>query len=202
MAVSKKQDDNTAIIRDAYKLRDAELRASLKRSLPFQDAMFDRWERARTLGFGDGTSIYNSATVFDDVQVGCDTWIGPNVMLDGSGGGIQIGSTCSISSGVQIFTHDTIGWALSGGKLDPRHAPVSIGSRCYIGSHSVIAAGVTIEDGCVVAANSFVNSNVSSGTIVGGSPAKRLGVVVVQNDRPILVFDNGGRTELVGERYD
>ena len=54
-------------IRQAYEDADAQLRTEYDRSLPFQDAMFDRWERARKLGFGDKTSIYNSAVIFGSV---------------------------------------------------------------------------------------------------------------------------------------
>ena len=72
-----------------------------KRTLPFGDYFVDRWEKANELGFGKGTSIYDSAIVIGDVKVGENTWIGPNVILDGSGG-LQIGSWCSISAGVQI----------------------------------------------------------------------------------------------------
>jgi carbonic anhydrase/acetyltransferase-like protein (isoleucine patch superfamily) len=184
-------------LRAAYAERDAELRSQFGRSLPLQDAMFDRWERARTLGFGDGASIYNSAIIFGDVQVGAGTWVGPYVMLDGSGGGIDIGSTCSISTGAHIYTHDTIGWALSGGQQEPRRGPVKIGDRTYIGSQSVIAAGVSVGTQCVVSANSFVNADVPDNMIVGGTPARRLGQVVMEDGEPVLKFDNGDTTRLV-----
>lgn len=180
-----------ACLRAAYETRDAELRDRFQRSLPLQDALFDRWERARALGFGEGTSIYHSAQVFGDVRIDRETWIGPYVVLDGGGGTLSIGSTCSISSGVHIYTHDTIGWALSGGRKEARQAPVKIGSRCYIGSQTVIAAGVTIGNGCVIAANSFVNRDVPDGHIVGGSPARQIGRVRFEGDEPILDFSEG-----------
>ena len=84
-----------------------------RRSLPLADYVVDRWEKARELGFGEGTSIYDSALVIGDVQVGRNTWIGPFTVLDGSGG-LTIGSNCSISSGVQIYSHDSVAWAISG----------------------------------------------------------------------------------------
>src|ERR1019366_8652869 len=68
----------------------------INRSLPFADLLFDRWERAKMLGFGEGTSVYDSTHVFGDVQVGKNTWIGPFTILDGSGG-LTIGDNCSIS---------------------------------------------------------------------------------------------------------
>ncbi len=96
-----------------------------KRGVPFGDMIGDRWERARMLGFGEKSSIYDSALVLGDIQVGENTWIGPFTVLDGSGG-LCIGSCCSISAGVQIYT---VEWALSGGVKEPSRAP-AIGNRC------------------------------------------------------------------------
>lgn len=181
-------------IQQAYLERDAELRDRFSRSLPLQDSLDDRWERAFRLGFGEGTSVYNSAFVFGDVRVGKGTWIGPNVMLEGGGGTLEIGDTCSISSGVQIYTHDTIAWALSGGRLEARYGAVKIGSRTYIGSQCIISAGVTIGSGCVIAANSLVNQDVADGIVMGGTPARRLGRVEFRDDLPFIVYDSGGET--------
>lgn len=85
------------------------------RSLPFCETIVNRWQRAKILGFGEGSSIYNSSFVFGNVKVGKHTWIGPFTIIDGSGG-LEIGNYCSISSGVHIYSHDTTKWAVSGGK--------------------------------------------------------------------------------------
>lgn len=179
------------LLRTCYRAADERLRSEFQRSLPFQDAMFDRWERARQLGFAADASIYNSAAVFGEVSVGFATWIGPNTLLDGSGGGIRIGAHCSISSGVHIYTHDSVLWALSGGKCEPKHAQVRIGDCVYIGSQSVVAAGVSIGSRCVVAANAFVNRDVPEATIVGGTPARKIGEVIGEGDQVRMVFDSG-----------
>jgi acetyltransferase-like isoleucine patch superfamily enzyme len=173
--------------------REAELKARFDRSLSFADAMFDRWERAKRLGFGEGTSIYDSALVYGDVRVGDNTWIGPYTLLDGSGGGLRIGSSCSISTGVHIYTHDTVLKALSGGKIRKREAPVQIGDCVYIGGQCIVTAGVTIGDRCLVAANSLVTKNVPTGTIVGGTPARRLGRVEGEGENVKLVFERRSR---------
>lgn len=182
----------TELLRASYLAADERLRNEFHRSLPFQDALFDRWERARRLGFAADASIYNSSMVFGEVSVGFATWIGPNTILDGSGGGIEIGAHCSISSGVHIYTHDTVLWALSGGKCERKQAPVYIGDCVYIGSQCVIAAGAKIGSRSVVAANSFVNDDVSEATIVGGTPARRIGIVVGEGEQVRMVFDSGG----------
>ena len=113
----------------------------LNRSLPINELLLDRWERAKRLGFGEKTSIYNSSYVFGDVSVGKNTWIGPFTVLDGTGG-LSIGSNCSISAGVQIYTHDTVEWAISGGRSEYEYASSKIGNDCYIGPNSVISKGV------------------------------------------------------------
>jgi len=143
----------------------------LHRSLPIGDYIVDRWEKARALGFGENASIYDSALVFGDVKVGANTWIGPFTILDGAGG-LTIGENCSISAGVQIYTHDSVAWALTGGKADPDRAPTAIGSRCYIGPNTVIAKGVTIGEGCVIGANSLVLDDIPPGSKAFGTPCR------------------------------
>ena len=180
-----------ALLQESFAARDAELRQEWNRSLPFGDAMFDRWERARKLGFGQRTSIYDSACVFGDVSIGRDVWIGPWVMLDGSGG-LVIGDYVSISAGVQIYTHDTVHWALSGGMLPTRKGSVTIGSNVYIGSQCVIAQGVRIGDRCVISANSLVLKDVPDASIVGGSPAHQIGRVEGEDMAVQMVFEHPG----------
>ncbi len=173
-----------------YLACESELRLKFGRSLPFQDAIFDRWERAKRLGFDERASIYNSALVFGDVHVGRGSWIGPYTVLDGSGGPLRIGAFCSISAGVHIYTHDTVKWALSGGKAEYEHAQVGIGDCCYIGSQTVIAKGVTIGDHCVIGACSFVNKDIPPHTVAGGVPFRCLGRVEIDERGDVaLVLD-------------
>jgi acetyltransferase-like isoleucine patch superfamily enzyme len=147
-----------------------------QRTLPFADYVVDRWQKAKALGFGEGSSIYDSALVLGDVKVGKNTWIGPFTVLDGSGG-LEIGDNCSISAGVQIYTHDTVKWATSGGTEQPERAPVRIGHNCYIGPHAIISKGITIGVGCVIGANSMVNSDIPDGMKAWGTPARCQGKV-------------------------
>jgi acetyltransferase-like isoleucine patch superfamily enzyme len=174
----QEKEDLARLLRALYGDTDDALRARFKRSLPFQDGLFDRWERARRLGFADGASIYNSALVFGDVTVGARTWVGPYTILDGSAAPVTIGAYCSISAGVHIYTHDTVHWALSGGVMEKRSAPVVIDDCVYVGPQSIIVRGVTIGRQSVVAANSFVNGDVEPRTVVAGSPARPIGKVV------------------------
>lgn len=187
-----------AQLKALYEDQDENQRRDYGQSLPFADGLLDRWERARRLGFGEDANIYNSALVYGDVKVGRGTWIGPYTLLDGSGGGLSIGDYCSISAGVQLYTHDTVMWSLSGGAGEKKTAGVSIGDCCYIGSQSIVAAGTNIGDQCVVAANSFVNRDVPNRSIVGGSPARPLGRVLVQGDSISLEYAEFAATNAAG----
>ena len=50
--------------------------------------------------------------------------------------------------------------------------PISIGKNCWIGRGAFIAAGVTIGDDALVAANAAVTRDVPAGSVVGGVPAR------------------------------
>jgi acetyltransferase-like isoleucine patch superfamily enzyme len=182
-------DELARVVRDARRVVD-ELRRAYRdrwqRDLPVTELLTDRWERAASLGFGEGTSIYASSYVYGDVRVGAGTWIGPNTILDGRGG-LRIGSSCSISAGVQIYTHDTVLWALSGGTAEHEVASVAVGDCCYIGSQSVVLKGVSIGDHAVVGACSLVNRDVEPYSVVAGSPARRIGSVATGPDGTLRV---------------
>jgi acetyltransferase-like isoleucine patch superfamily enzyme len=164
---------------DSYHRRREEMRAEWQRDLPFDELLFDRWERARALGFGEGASIYHTSYVYGDVSVGDKTWIGPHTLLDGSGGGLRIGAYCSISAGVQIYTHNTVRWALSRGAAEYDQAPTIIGDCCYLGPYAVVSKGVTIGSHSVVGAHTLVNRDVEAYSIVFGVPGRVVGRVEV-----------------------
>jgi acetyltransferase-like isoleucine patch superfamily enzyme len=168
---------------------DEELRAKYRRSLSFQDGFFDRWERARRLGAGEAAQVYESVQVLGEVAIGRHSFVGAFCILDGGYAPVRIGDHVSISAGVHVYSHDTMLWSLSGGVADKRVGPVTIGSRCYVGSQSVIACGVTIGEQSVVGANSFVNADVPPRTVVAGSPARPIGRVEGDGAEVRVVFD-------------
>ena len=172
-----------------YRTLRKQMRERWNRDLPFEELLTDRWERAKSLGFGEGASIYQSAYVYGDVSVGAGTWIGPMVMLDGIGG-LRIGAGCDISAGVQIYTHDTVERVLSEGRTDIRTAPVKVESHCHIGAQAVVAKGVTIGHHSVIGASSFVNRDIPPYTVAVGVPCRAIGRVVVAPDGGVsLVYD-------------
>lgn len=52
------------------------------------------------------------------------------------------------------------------------YLPVSIGNDVWIGSRAIILDGISIGNGCIIAANSVVTKDVEPYSIIGGVPAK------------------------------
>lgn len=182
-----------------FKLRE-ETNQQWKRTLPMGELFVNRWEKADFLNFGKGTSIYDSSIVMGQVNVGENTWIGPNTLLDGTGGPLTIGKGCDISAGVQIYTHDTVKRCLSEGKLEVDKGAVAIGDFCYIAPMSIIAKGITIGSHCVVAAHSFVKHSFGDFAVIAGIPAMQIGRVVIENDEIKLeYFTQGNKGNKGGE---
>ncbi len=80
-------------------------------------------------------------------KIGKGTWIGYHTVIDGTGG-LKIGKQCSISSGVHIYTHDSVRWSVMNLRKDFKkyshidRAPVKIGNNVFIGANSVIIKGI------------------------------------------------------------
>lgn len=157
---------------ELFKQLRQEMKLEYSRHVSYGDLIADRWETAEFLGFGEGTSCYNNVLVLGDVKVGKNCWIGPNCILDGSGGGLTIGNYCSISAGVQIYTHNTVDWATSMGQAEVSQASVDIGSGVYIGPQSIIEMGIKIGNKAIIGAMSLVRQDVPEGRKAFGCPAK------------------------------
>lgn len=151
-----------------FRLRKYKL-IKYKRHVSLGDLIFDREETAKFLGFGDGSTCYDNVLVIGDVKVGKNTWIGPNVILDGSGG-LEIGDHVSISAGVQIYSHHTVERSNSLGKAPTKLGKTIIGDGVYIGPNSIIQLGVRIGNSSIVGALSFVNRDVPPNSKAYGAP--------------------------------
>ncbi len=180
------------LLEELSKLRNAQnadLKRKFNRDLPFNEVIGDRWQRANRLGFGEGSNIYDSSVVIGEVSVGKNCWIGPYTILDGSGG-LAIGNYCTISAGVHVYTHDNLKNTISAGKCAVERETVTIGDNCYLGPHVIVSKGVKIGNCVVIAANSFLKKDATSNSIYAGTPAKRIGEVVVseQGEVDLIYF--------------
>lgn len=159
-------------LRALQKQLQAQKRREFNRRVSLGDLVTERAENAREMGFGEGTTCYDNVLILGEVKVGRNTWIGPNVILDGSGGSLVIGDFCSISAGVHIYTHNTVEWSTSLGEKPVVYAPTRIGNGVYIGPNSVVSMGVTIGDRAVIGALSLVTGDIAPGTKAWGTPAR------------------------------
>ena len=72
---------------------------------------------------------------------------------------VQIGSHCS------IYSHSTI---------DDKKGKIVLEKNCRIGTHSTVMPNVTIGENSIVAAYSFVTSNIPDNELWGGVPAVKI----------------------------
>lgn len=106
------------------------------------------------------------------LSVGKYTHVNPGCLIDYRGG-IDIGSCVSISHRVMLITggHD-----VQSSCFAEVRKPIKIEDYVWIGAGATVLQGVNIGEGAVVAAGAVVVNDVPSYTIVGGVPAKRIGV--------------------------
>ena len=109
------------------------------------------------------------------VQIGKDTWIGFDTLIEPSyPHRVAIGNRVAIGIRVLIlahFAHQGRNRETSGGSLDER-VSVRIEDDVFIGPGAMVMPNVTIGAGAVVAAGSVVTRSVAPLTMVQGNPAK------------------------------
>lgn len=148
-----------------------------------------------------GREFNDFCIIVGDPKIGPGTWVGYFVLLDGSGG-LSIGKNCSISSGVHIYTHDSVRWSLEGLAKDRvkyshiDRAPVSIGDNVYIGANAVILKGVKIGNCCVIGAGAVVTKNIPAFSVAVGVPAKIIGQVEFDSKHRSIIKTDSSLKEL------
>jgi len=109
----------------------------------------------------------------DHIQIGENSSISPDCLLDGRYGKITIKNNVDISRGTWIYTlehdpHSDFHGIKSGN--------VVIEDYVWIASRVTILPGVTIGRGSVIACGSVVTKDIPPMSIAGGIPAKVIGI--------------------------
>ncbi len=111
-------------------------------------------------------------SLISNSRIGIGNYIACNTVIVNT----NIGNYCSIAPGVQIGGMQHSYWWLS---TSPRlsnkcisNKTTIIGNDVWIAAGCIIKQGVTIGDGAVIGAMSFVNTDVPENSIYFGSPAK------------------------------
>lgn len=128
---------------------------------------------------GDNVKIGKRCSIFGSKQnileIGKDTYVGMNTILNGYSAKLKIGSNVSIAQNVNIMTDSGPNASPVLQKIYPIiKKEITINDHCWIGASVIIMPGVTLGKYCIVAANSFVDKSFDDFSIIGGTPAKLL----------------------------
>ena len=121
---------------------------------------------AYEIKIGSDTSIQDRCTILGEVTIGEHCLFGSNVYVSSGQHYFDIHPTWLI--------RDQDSYAANNKEFHLQNKAVYIEDDCWIGTNSVILAGVSIGKGAVIGANSVVTANVTPYTIVAGVPAKVL----------------------------
>ena len=111
-----------------------------------------------------------------EVHIGDHSHLGVDVYLNATEGRIRIGNYVAIGPKSQIYSYSNY---YQPGKLIiecHKVADVTIEDDVWIGAGVIILPGVTISKGAVIGANAVVNKDVPSYAIMGGVPAREIGM--------------------------
>ena len=117
---------------------------------------------------GSQAFIYNpnGLSVGDHVYIGFNTYLGQ--------GEIELKDEVLIGNFVSITASNHLrkGFSFRFGGYEAKQISVGVGT--WIAAHSSITAGVTIGDGCLIAAGSVVTKSFGDRGVIGGIPAKEI----------------------------
>lgn len=113
-----------------------------------------RFGNGKLIEIGNNSSIGMNCKVPNDIIIGEDVMMGPNVTIYGSS---------------HIFERIDIPMRKQGMK---KYQAVIIEDDVWIGSHVIIMPGLTIKKGTIIGAGTIVTKNFPSYSIVVGNPGK------------------------------
>jgi maltose O-acetyltransferase len=109
----------------------------------------------------------------DDVRIGADTWVGHRCYFD-SRARIEIGRSCDLGMEVMLCTsdHEPGTHERRAGRFAAQ--PIVVGNGVWIGARALLLGGVTVRDGCVIAAGAVVTDDCEPDGLYAGAPARRV----------------------------
>ena len=149
------------------------------------------YRRAIGLEIGEGVSIYRGCYMAyygprqvrrSASRIGSNTIINRDCTID-LRGCIQIGDNVSVSPGVAIVTAQH---RYNTPTFEIEHGGVVIEDNVWIGMRAMVLPGAHIGAGAVVAAGAVVTGKVPPLTVVGGVPARAIGMRDAESARYIF----------------
>ena len=101
------------------------------------------------------------------------SFLNRRVFIDNSAR-VEIGSGCHIGMDTLILTSDHSRGPSSGRAGIVTGRPVRISDGCWLGARTIVLPGVSIAQGCVIAAGAVVSSDCAPNGLYAGVPARRI----------------------------
>lgn len=126
---------------------------------------------------GDRVKVAKRCSIYggpqNPLEIGSDTYIGMNTIINGFNAEVRIGANVSIAQNVNIMADSGPNSSQAMQKIFPiEKGPVEIGPHCWLGAGATVMPRVTLGRFCVVAAHSYVNNSFPDFSIIGGIPAR------------------------------
>lgn len=141
----------------------------------------------RWLGIRSATSDIRSRCVFrgTHIKIGKGSFINYSCVVEDQ---VEIGDNCMIAFDV-IFctsTHKIGPHEKRGG--ESISLPIKVGDGCWVGARVTVLPGVTIGEGCIIAAGAVVKSDCEPDGLYAGVPARRIKELSKADDRRQYAF--------------
>jgi acetyltransferase-like isoleucine patch superfamily enzyme len=133
-----------------------------------------------SIEIGERTELHRGAllmTYGGDIRIGRNCSVNPYCVLYGHGG-LTIGDNVRIAAHVVIVSanHNFARTDIPIAHQGVTARGINIGSDVWIGAGARVLDGIRVDDGAIIAAGAVVNGDVPARTIVGGVPARSIGV--------------------------
>lgn len=149
-----------------------------------------RWRFYRAAGLDASRSLISFGCFMGGraVSIGEDSFVNTRTFIEASAP-VAIGRRVSIGMDTAIITsgHETGDSARRAGVVAPR--PVHIDDGCWLGARVLVLPGVTIGEGCVIAAGAVVTRDCQPHGLYAGVPARRVRDLPVRQDAPRIAAD-------------
>lgn len=138
-----------------------------------------------------GLNINKTAKISENVYIGArnlvmynDTYINVGCFIDGNAPitleeYVRLGPYVKILTGTHSYRNSVIRRRASDGTVCK---PVVIKKGCWVGMNVVILPGVTIAEGCIIAAGAVVIKSTDPNGLYAGNPAKRVKDLSTEDD--------------------
>jgi acetyltransferase-like isoleucine patch superfamily enzyme len=129
------------------------------------------------VSIGDNVKIAQKCNIYGSeknlLHIGKGSYVGMNSLLNGYAASLHIGEYVSIAQNVNMMTDSGPNASLVFQRIFPiQVGEITIGEHTWIGASAIIMPNVKIGRYCIIAAGSFVNESFPDYSIVGGTPAK------------------------------